>query len=397
MHRRRNASRTAAGTEASDDDCCETSLVADDSPKRKAPRRRRPVTAQGVHRKLGASLAVVPLVFFMYSARLILHDQADSNSEEIPLLLWAFDGATSQTTFPTTNSLTYNIAPDFGGIQMKVRTAFGQQIRETDEQDFEQYRQSLIEAIDEPSVSLHYYHDEELDYAACQRPSFHKIYYSNCLSFHEIDMSRSNKSDNGAGIPAHDIQLFSHGFFRDVWKIKPYDGSDAFLMKTNRWDWEFDADFIGMIKRDATVMIALSDSPRIVDILGACSASIMVVPALGQIELEFLWKPPFGDDEMEAYISPNMLNDTEAVRPLNNLTATQKIDYALAMSEAIADLHGYKGGVIIHDDMTPDQWLRAKNGAIILGDFNRALFLDWNVETNEYCKTDDGKGFGFVS
>jgi hypothetical protein len=35
---------------------------------------------------------------------------------------------------------------------------------------------------------------------------------------------------------------------------------------------------------------------------------------------------------------------------------------ALVMAESLADIHGYKGGVIAHVDFHPEQWLRTLDG-----------------------------------
>ena len=59
------------------------------------------------------------------------------------------------------------------------------------------------------------------------------------------------------------------------------------------------------------------------------------------------------------------------VRPMNNLTNHQKLDIAIAMAESIAEIHGYEGGVIIHGDIHPYQWLSNKKGEIKLNDFSK--------------------------
>jgi hypothetical protein len=58
--------------------------------------------------------------------------------------------------------------------------------------------------------------------------------------------------------------------------------------------------------------------------------------------------------------------ETTDVHPMNNLTAVEKLDMALVMAESLADIHGYKGGVIAHGDVHPDQWLRSSTGQVKL-------------------------------
>jgi len=94
---------------------------------------------------------------------------------------------------------------------------------------------------------------------------------------------------------------------------------------------------------------------------------------LGQIELEFLWKPPFGDDERKhtlvraASMIPRLFTHSTISLRRKRLIIPWPCRMLLPICTTL------KCGVINHDDRTPDQWLRAKNGAIIiLGDFHRA-------------------------
>jgi thiamine kinase-like enzyme len=43
---------------------------------------------------------------------------------------------------------------------------------------------------------------------------------------------------------------------------------------------------------------------------------------------------------------------------------------AVEMAESIAILHGFKDGVIVHNDIQLRQWLRTREGRLKLGDFN---------------------------
>ena len=48
-------------------------------------------------------------------------------------------------------------------------------------------------------------------------------------------------------------------------------------------------------------------------------------------------------------------------------------------------MHGMPGGVIVHGDTHPEQWLRAKDGRLVLNDFNNGEILEWNHEKHKYC------------
>lgn len=135
---------------------------------------------------------------------------------------------------------------------------------------------------------------------------------------------------------------------------------------------------LDIVQKDALIMEKLSSSPRIVNLYGHCATSINVEAMDDGLE-----------DYMvpgEGYMQQEELDAFDDVTPQNNLTNTEKLQLALEMAETIAELHGYEGGVIVHDDVQPCQWMRAKDGTLKLGDFNRAQVMDWNEENQQYCK-----------
>ena len=136
-------------------------------------------------------------------------------------------------------------------------------------------------------------------------------------------------------------------------------------------------------------MERLTSSPRIVNIYGACSTSVAVEPALYDVYDSILPRD---------YIDPEKdLHDEFDVDPQNNFTAEEKLDIALTMAESLADMHGFEGGMIVHNDVQLSQWLRMPDGGIKLGDFNRAFTLYWEDRYDSYCKFYDGYGAGCVS
>ncbi|KAL7491232.1 hypothetical protein ACHAWT_000791 [Skeletonema menzelii] len=64
------------------------------------------------------------------------------------------------------------------------------------------------------------------------------------------------------------------------------------------------------------------------------------------------------------------------------------------MAESIADLHGFEDGVIVHDDVYPNQWMTTPDGRLKLGDFNRATIMQWDEINGGYCKFNNGEGNG---
>jgi serine/threonine protein kinase len=88
------------------------------------------------------------------------------------------------------------------------------------------------------------------------------------------------------------------------------------------------------------------------------------------------------------------LLDQYDVNPQNDYTVIEKLEIALAMAESLAVLHGFKDGIIVHDDVQLCQWLRTRDNRLVLGDFNRAEVMDWNDEKQEYCMYNNGFAYG---
>jgi hypothetical protein len=95
-------------------------------------------------------------------------------------------------------------------------------------------------------------------------------------------------------------------------------------------------------------------------------------------------------------VTQEELDALDNVYPRNNYTVEQKLDMSIEMAEALADMHGYEGGVALHGDTHPEQWLLSKDGRLILNDFNNAEILDYHEPSESYCKTYRDYG-GFVS
>lgn len=99
----------------------------------------------------------------------------------------------------------------------------------------------------------------------------------------------------------------------------------------------------------------------------------MSEPMLHEVTNDLI--PNSRDDSYAGYIEQPELNKLQVhdVRPMNNLTNEQKLDIAIAMAESIAEIHGYEGGVIIHGDIHPYQWLSNAKGEIKLNDFSKSM------------------------
>lgn len=165
--------------------------------------------------------------------------------------------------------------------------------------------------------------------------------------------------------------------------------TESVVLKMLRYKREYAQSSIKGIQTDAIVMERLTSSPRIIDIFGHCGTSTIVEP----MPFEVISAVIPGDGRIEQ----KELDKFDDVYPMNNFTIDEKLQMAIDMAEAIADLHGYKGGVIVHDDVKLKQWMMHQTKRAKLGDFNRAEMMDWNEEMQSYCSYSNGEVYGIVS
>lgn len=150
---------------------------------------------------------------------------------------------------------------------------------------------------------------------------------------------------------------------------------------------------------DANIAERLTASPNIYDIYGHCGIGILSE-----------WFP-HGDMEESAMDYDNYPEVDEIrkdlataaeeggdVKVYNTLSPRDKLRAAWHMAEGVADLHGYVNGVIVHQDIQLSQFLLSKDmKRIKLNDFNRAEFMLWDEEGQEYCQYSPGAAHGNVS
>jgi serine/threonine protein kinase len=133
---------------------------------------------------------------------------------------------------------------------------------------------------------------------------------------------------------------------------------------------------------DAIVAERLTSSPRIYNIYTMCG--------LGLVS-EF-----FVHGDIQQLIIPNWgAHPKDGYDPQNTLPSREKLVVAKQMADAVADLHGYKGGVMVHQDIQLSQFLWNNDKSMVkLNDFNRAEFMLYNEKEREYCKYYEGQGVG---
>ena len=152
------------------------------------------------------------------------------------------------------------------------------------------------------------------------------------------------------------------------------------------------AEILAKNQREALIMERLSSSPRIVNIYGHCGTSVVAEA---------------GDDSVAKAIVPDsgianrtVLEQLPFIPSFNTYTPIEKLDLALEMSKAIADIHGFAGGIIVHGDIHPVQWLLSRNKRTVqLNDFNNAEILrvkrrPTKLGNKTFCKADRGTWIG---
>ena len=181
----------------------------------------------------------------------------------------------------------------------------------------------------------------------------------------------------------------SSGTYRDAFLFSGPIKPDIVLKRLrNREKYKLHHKDLTKIHREAIVLERLSHSPRILDIYAHCGTSILVEAMAGDIWDKIV--PGNGDTTQEE------LDKLDDVYPLNNFTASEKLQISLEMALSLADLHNFEGGVIHHGDTHLEQWLLAPDKSLKLNDFNNALIPTFDVEKGDYC-TQRGSYYGVVS
>lgn len=196
-----------------------------------------------------------------------------------------------------------------------------------------------------------------------------KTTFPSCNALHEFDLTYlpSREDDRAAS-----VKILGNGYWRDVWRVREYDGTPL-VLKTIRYEHDFEERNYERHRRDAVAMERLSPSPNVVDIYGFCGNS-------GLFEYG-----PGGDIE-------------RSVRrgEMGGLTKVERLTVAYQVSLGLADLHNFSGegrASIAHTDVTPGQFILI-DGAYKLNDFNRCRFINWNEAKNEPCGFEVGNNPG---
>jgi len=195
--------------------------------------------------------------------------------------------------------------------------------------------------------------------------------YPTCNNLHEVEMTGNS------------VQLINNGYWRDVWVFEETASGIKQVLKTLRYEHDWEDRNYDRHRRDALAMERLSSSPHIVDIYSFCGNSgFTEYSEEGDLD-DLLWNTRPASKRKNSEVGA-------LLSPLN------KVKIALQLAMALADVHNIdKEGVasIAHTDITSGQFIMV-GGIFKLNDFNRCRFIRWNKWTGQPCGYKVGRNPG---
>jgi len=223
-------------------------------------------------------------------------------------------------------------------------------------------------------------------YDQCRRVSWHRLYNPTCNTIHEIEL-----------VPLiHDIgdnynKFLGEGSYRAAFFVQGTSDNELVLKVQRYTDKNYAHDRYEFVRMDALVMERLTSSPHIVDIYSHCAMSVLT--EFLPVELEGIATPYYSRKNQRQLVREQK-KEKNKFKSLNNLTDEKKLDISLQMAEAIATLHGFKDGILIHDDIQLPQFLITAEDKVKLNDFNRAEAMLYDESKGDYCRYLNGAGGG---
>ena len=184
--------------------------------------------------------------------------------------------------------------------------------------------------------------------------------YPTCNNVHQTDLTDLSHERNAEH---RQVRILAHGYFRDVWAFREYDGLTLRVFKTLRYRHAWDEWVYERHRMDAVTFNELTSSERILDIYSFCGNSGAYEYAPGGAVSDIIYE--------------------EEKLPLE-----ERFGIAVQMARAISDLHNFnhKAPAIVHADIYTNQFVAVDVGngkkRYKLNDFNRCTFLYWNSTSN---------------
>jgi len=160
---------------------------------------------------------------------------------------------------------------------------------------------------------------------------------------HEIDMIPRSSADS--------IEFLGSGGARIAWKVRDI------VLKTMRPKINYNDRVAEALRIDSMVMEQRTASPHIINMYGMTAGSQLLE------------------------LAPGGGIDGAIIR---KLSPQKKLEYAIDIAQAVADLHG-PDNTLVHGDLWGSQFLFMPDGKFKLGDFNQGFFQRWNKVQNIPC------------
>jgi hypothetical protein len=262
---------------------------------------------------------------------------------------------------------------DYGSLELPLLNVDA--VLVSDEEALEEYRAELLGAWDHNDDQADVEYDDEFqtyntdDESNCRNPNWSRHHdIKNCNTIHELPLLLSLDTKQHQLLPTYRIEPLSFGAFRNSWRfVDTTTGAlsatagDRWVMKVLHLRWGASAVQMEGIGNEAAAMGRIM-SPRIVKSYGFCGGTMLVEDMVHEITTDIVPGAKFG--RRRGLVKDKDFLQEGDVVPVNNYTSLEKLQIATRMAEAIADVHGFAGGVIVHFDIHPDQWLVDRQGEI---------------------------------
>jgi serine/threonine protein kinase len=166
---------------------------------------------------------------------------------------------------------------------------------------------------------------------------------------HEIDMIPRSSADS--------IEFLGSGGARIAWKVRDI------VLKTMKPKVNYNDVTAEALRIDSMVMEQRTASPHIINMYGMTAGSQLLE------------------------LAPGGGIDGAIIR---KLSPQKKLEYAIDIAQAVADLHG-PDNTLVHGDLSGVQFLFMADGKLKLNDFNLGFFQRWNIVRNIPCPRAGGR------
>jgi len=181
-------------------------------------------------------------------------------------------------------------------------------------------------------------------------------YHHSCNDMHSLDLIHEDEGE---------VQLFGKkGFWRQAWRVDmltPGSKTEVFILKTPKFDMNFEQAYYEHDRVDSEAMERLTFSPHVINIYGFCGRSVLSEWANG---------PRIGT-----------LTDKARKRPLHRLKIARDI------ATGISHVHFGRGDInatFVHLDVNPANVVVVGN-TLKVNDFNIGIMLKRNITSNANC------------